>query len=297
MTDMTDINLTSPPRVRTAVAAGLFDGVHIGHRKVIEEADRLPFDTAVFTFMTETVTSKPGMLPLMTSQRKKAVFTSLGVRYCLAADFMRLRDLSGSDFVKTILKEGMNAAAVVCGEDFRFGANASCGTDELKAYCKPLGIETVILPPVLESGEIVSSTTIRTLIGDGKIERANILLGEPFCYSAIVVRGRQLGRTLDFPTINQRYENIVVPMFGVYLSRTSIGGSTYSSVTNIGVRPTVCQSSEVISETHLIGCENIDLYGMEAQVSLLEFIRGERKFSSVEELKAQVKRDIARAKR
>lgn len=298
MVDLTGTN--DVPKNCTAVAMGLFDGIHHGHRAVIRTAiriaEQLPgIDPAVFTFDTSTVTSKGdgGVKYIHSREMKFELIEKLGVRYIYSPDFMNFRNLNGEEFVDLVLNDKLSAKFVICGEDFRFGRNASCGVDELDRICRRHGIQVRTVAPVLEDGGLrISSTMVRELIANGNIELANELMEEKFTLKLPVAYGRQLGRTLDFPTINQYIsQKQIAPKFGVYVSRTEVMGRIYRSITNVGVKPTV-GSDVPLAETYIIGFEGGELYGEVAKVSLVSFIREERKFDSVEQLKNQIAEDI-----
>lgn len=298
MVDLTGTN--NVPEYNTAVAMGLFDGLHYGHRTVIRYAadiaerfrDAVP---AVFTFDTASVTSK-GVDCILSREMKFELIDGLGVKYIYSPDFMNFKDLSGEDFVQLVLCDKLFAKYAVCGEDFRFGKGAAWGVAELDRLCRKSGITLYVVPPVREDGgERVSSTLIRKLIKEGKIEEANVMLGSRFTLKLPVAYGRQLGRKLDFPTINQYLpKRQIAPRFGVYASRTEVCGRVYRSVTNVGVKPTV-GSDAPLAETYIIDFDGGELYGETARVSLISFIRPERKFDGIDELKKQIAEDTARA--
>lgn len=296
MIDLTGTNAV--PQSGTAVAMGLFDGLHYGHRAVIgrsaEIAERNPgIVPAVFTFDTLSVTSKGGGVECILSREMKfELMENMGVRYVYSPDFMNFRDLSGEDFAELVLCGKMSAKFVTCGDDFRFGKGAKCGTDELDRLCRRHGIGLCVVPSVTEkNGVRISSTVIRELIKSGEIERANRLLGSCFTFKLPIACGRQLGRTLDFPTINQYLpKRQVMPKFGVYATKTEVGGQIYKSVTNIGIKPTV-GSEAPLAETYIIGFRGGELYGETAKISLISFIRPEMKFDGIDALKAQIARD------
>lgn len=242
------LNITSAdekPTEKTAVALGLFDGIHKGHRAVLGGAVSFRekgLAPAVFTFETETVTTKGnGSLEVILSHDLKEEFLSgMGMKYYFSPNFSEIKDMTAPDFVNEIIVRKMNAGAVVCGTDFRFGKGAYGGVKELKLLCEPQGIAVEIIPPAKIGGEVVSSTLIRNFIKEGKISRANEFLGYDFTLMLPVIHGNELGRTMNFPTINQRLpKEQLVPKFGVYASYTVIDGKKYGSVTNIGIKPTI----------------------------------------------------------
>lgn len=297
MVDLTGTN--NVPGSSTAVAMGLFDGLHYGHKTVIKYAADVAESTpgiepAVFTFDTASVTSKGsgGVEYILSHEMKFELIESLGVKYIYSPDFMNFKDLSGEEFVELVLCGKLNAKFAACGEDFRFGKGAKYGVNELDRLCRKHGISLRVVPPVTESRGIrISSTMIRELIRSGNIEKANLLLGSHFTMKLPVAYGSRLGRTLNFPTINQYLpKRQVMPKFGVYASKTEAMGKIYRSVTNIGVKPTV-GSEAPLAETYIIGFDGSDLYGETAKISLISFIRPEIKFDGVDELKAQIARD------
>lgn len=298
MVDLTGTN--DVPNSSTAVAMGLFDGLHYGHKTVIRYASDIAennpgIEPAVFTFDTASVTSKGngGVECILSREMKFELIEQLGVRYIYSPDFMNFKDLTGEEFAELVLCGKLNAKFVTCGEDFRFGKGAKCGVEELDRLCRKHGIRLYVVPPVRENQGIrISSTMIRELIRGGDIEKANLLLGSHFTMKLPVAYGRKIGRTLDFPTINQYLlKRQVMPKFGVYASKTEVLGKIYKSVTNIGVKPTV-GSDAPLAETYIIDFDGSDLYGETAKISLISFIRPEMKFDGVEALKAQIARDL-----
>ncbi len=289
------------PSKKTAVALGVFDGLHKGHRSVINTAakfDKEGLDLAVFTFNTKSVTSKAdGKLDILLSDELKfKMFEELGVKYVFSPDFYEIKEFTPKMFVKKILVERLNAKIVVCGENFRFGKNASAGIDELNKLCEEYDIKTVVVPFLVYEDKPISSTIIRNLIKDGDIETANELLGYDFHFRSKIVAGNRLGRTINFPTINQNFSYMhLVPKYGVYASVSVVKGKWLPSITNIGVKPTVGDQKKPLSETHIIDFDE-NLYGKEVTVYLKKYIRSEKKFNGLDELKKQIKDDIEVAK-
>ncbi len=282
---------------KTSVALGLFDGVHLGHRKVLElalkssENGTIP---AVFTFAPENVLHKPTGKDgyIYDSQEKQRILREMGFNTIYSPHFSHVCHMTGEAFAKEILVKRLNVAEVFCGENFHFGKNASCGVADLRKFGEKLGFRVTVAEDAFYNGKIVSSGEIRQLLLNGDIVGANELLGCPYAVSAQVVDGAKLGRTIGFPTANQLYrENQLVPKFGVYRGKTEIDGVTYSTMTNIGRKPTVNYGGIPLAETYICGFSG-DIYGRIIQVKLLEFIRPEKKFNSVEELTAQIAEDI-----
>ena len=284
-------------RFETAVALGLFDGVHLGHQAVIRQAAEKKSEgliPAVFSFKTDTVTSKghDGKLEmLLTDEDKQARFETLGMEYLFSPEFSHFKDMSDEEFVSKIMKEKLNARFAVCGEDFRFGKNAMGDAEKLKALGEKYGIEVQVVEQLSLNGKAISSTEIRRCVRDGKISEANEMLGYRYGYNLPVEHGYQRGRTWDFPTINQEIpKGLVMPKFGVYCSKVKVGDRLYSGVTNIGVKPTVKVETAPLAETFIIGYSG-DLYGEKIAIELYEFIRPERLFGSFAELKAEIGRN------
>ncbi len=286
---------------QTSVALGFFDGVHRGHRRVIETAVTLAGDSlipAVFTFTMNGSgpAKKKGAGELTTLEQKTELLKAMGIQEIYAPDFSAFCNMSGEEFVQRVLQERMRAAAVCCGQDFRFGKGASCDAKALEALCRPYGIACTILEEVLDEGEAVSSTRVRQAIAQGQVEKAAKLLGRLYCLDFPVAHGKQLGRKLQFPTINQPIPpQMALPRLGVYATMAQVDGKIYAGVTNIGVRPTVEQGMAPRAETYLIDFSG-DLYGRQVPVSFLSFLRPEQKFASVELLRDQIAQDAQRAK-
>ena len=285
---------------QTAVALGFFDGVHRGHRRVIEKAVELAngnLTPAVFTFtMNESgPAKKQGAGEITTLEQKIRILKSMGIQQIYAPEFSDFCNLSGEEFVSRILKEKMNAAAVGCGRDFRFGKGASCDAAALSRFCEKAGLSCTILEEVMDEGEAVSSTRVRRAIAAGEMEKARQLLGRRYFLDFPVEHGKALGRKLQFPTINQPIpQQMVLPRFGVYATMAQVDGNFYAGVTNIGVRPTVEKGMAPRAETYLIGFSG-DLYGKQVPVEFLSFLRPEQKFHSVEALRDQIASDAQTA--
>jgi riboflavin kinase/FMN adenylyltransferase len=277
---------------KTSVALGMFDGVHVGHHEVIKSAlSQTHLTPAVFTFR---VLRKPGG-SIIPYQMKFNLLKSKGISTIFSSDFDSVRDMTPEEFVQQILIEKMNCAQVSCGEDFRFSRGAGADSYDLKRICEAHGIGASIIKSVEIEGYPVSSTRIRQAIISGKIALANKMLGYDLTYELEVVEGQKLGRKLGTPTINQIIpSDCTMPKFGVYKSRVCVDVINYVAVTNIGVKPSVNYGDSPLIETYIPGF-NMDIYGQTVKVSLQEFIRDEKKFSSLEELKAQISLDVKEA--
>ena len=285
-TESLEENLPAGP---SAIALGLFDGVHRGHQAVIGAAvaqRRAGLVPCVFTFTTigGAPESKRDFSLLQTEAQKEKTLERLGVEWVITPDFSRFRGMSPQDFVTQVLVEKMNAKFIACGEDFHFGKDAAGSARDLQEICAPLGVEVQLVPPVLEKGEPISSTRIRRALREGEVEAVDRLLGRPFAIEGEVLHGRQLGRAMGCPTTNQRFPiGMTIPKFGVYAVVVTLpDGRRYTGAANVGVKPTV-GSEEVLCETLLNGFSG-DLYGQNLTVEFHRFIRGEQKFPSLEEL-------------
>ena len=286
---------------KCAVALGIFDGVHLGHRAVLDlalEQEKNGLVPAVFSFSPSAVirkTSGQDGYIYNWSQKfhmlQKLGFSGENIHF---VDFEDVCGFSGEEFCEKILKNRfLNAEAVCCGKDFRFGKDASCGVEDLERFGEKYGFEVHTADDVEIDGAAVSSGRIRRLLMSGGIEKAEGLLGMPYRISGKVVHGRQIGRTIDFPTVNQLFEERqLVPVFGVYASSAVIDGKKYDSVTNIGVKPTVGAEKAPLAETHIIGFSG-DIYGRSIDIELRKFLRPEVKFNSLDELKKQISKDVS----
>jgi len=286
---------------KCAVALGIFDGVHLGHRAVLDLALRQKengLTPAVFSFSPSAVLRKTSGQDGYVYNWSQKFYTLQNLGFSgeniHLVDFEDVCGFTGEEFCEKILKNRfLNAEAVCCGNDFRFGRGASCGVEELKRFGEIYGFEVHTADDVKIDGVTVSSGEIRQLLLNGEIEKAERLLGMPYMISGKVVHGRQIGRTIDFPTVNQLFaDGQLVPAFGVYASTAVIDGKSYDSVTNIGVKPTVGAESSPLAETHIIGFSG-DIYGRSIDIVLKKFLRPEVKFNSLDELKKQISKDVS----
>ena len=272
--------------MKNALALGTFDGVHKGHRQVLS----LPEDCHKIA-VTFSKPPKNSSL-ISTNEDKCRILKEIGIDEIVTLDFEKVKDISATDFLNMICKK-YNPTLFSCGFNNRFGKGAKGDTALLSQYCKANDIELKCAEPVTYNGNTVSSTLIREMISNGNLNEANSLLYEPFSFVSEVIKGEQRGRTIGFPTINQRYpENLVKPKFGVYKTKINLDGKEYYGITDIGIRPTF-MSDYIISETFIKDFSG-DLYGKKLRVIPLEYLREEKKFSSLEELKKQIAEDLRR---
>lgn len=309
MTIFHDLPRKSPAQA-VAIALGMFDGLHTGHMSVLNALmgsigktaatpceqenpanTRSGLAACVFTFSVSNERPDSKTYGHVLSERSRdAILECLGIDYVFEPEFSDFRDMSPEEFAGDFLGKYLNAKLVFCGEDFRFGKNAAASADDLKRLL-PNGTRAEIVPLVRDNYGVVSTTRIRSLVQAGDMQGAAGLLGRAFLIDFTVEHGRRLGRGLGVPTINQALpDDFIRPCFGVYASVTVIGGKRYTSVTNVGVKPTV-GSDKVLAETYIEDFSG-DLYGQNVPVELVGFIRGEQKFESVEALFARIKEDI-----
>ncbi|MBE6775649.1 MAG: bifunctional riboflavin kinase/FAD synthetase [Ruminococcaceae bacterium] len=284
----------------TAVALGYFDGIHMGHQavlnKALEMAEEKGLTPVVMLFDIHPRKLLTGKVPpiLLSEERKRGLLKEMGFEV-FEFGFREAMNYSPEQFEEKILLGQLNAKVVVCGYDYHYGKGGKGSPETLKNELTPKNIEVYSLSPVYLGEEAVSSTKIRHLINDGEIERANYMLGDYFTYDFTVEKGDGIGHKLGFPTINQFFpEDFIIPKYGVYASRVKIDGRLYASVTNIGTRPTV-SGENMRSETCIFDFDG-DLYGRRVEVSLMKFLREEKKFPSLSELKEAVSKDITKAK-
>jgi len=284
----------------TAVALGYFDGIHMGHQavlnKALEMAEEKGLTPVVMLFDIHPRKLLTGKVPpiLLSEERKRGLLKEMGFEV-FEFGFREAMNYSPEQFEEKILLGQLNAKVVVCGYDYHYGKGGKGSPETLKNELTPKNIEVYSLSPVYLGEEAVSSTKIRHLINDGEIERANYMLGDYFTYDFTVEKGDGIGHKLGFPTINQFFpEDFIIPKYGVYASRVKIDGRLYASVTNIGTRPTV-SGENMRSETCIFDFDG-DLYGRRVEVSLMKFLREEKKFPSLSELKEAVSKDKTKAK-
>ena len=278
----------------TCVALGYFDGVHSGHTEVIKNTVRYAKDnnlkSVVLTFdqSPSAVLNSENKETITSNFTKCDIIESYGIDCIFMPEFREYMDYSTETFVREILQKKLKAKAVFCGFNYRFGKGGEGTCDDLKELCRKYGIEAIVIPPVYYNGEPVSSTRIRKCITLGNVSEANAMLGHYFSIDSRVLPGRRLGKKLGFPTLNQKLlPNGVKPFFGVYASVYTYKGISLPAVTNVGIKPTV-GSNMPLAETWVFDNEIERMYNRRICVSLIDFIRMEQKFDSVEELKAAV---------
>lgn len=277
---------------KRSIALGAFDGLHRGHRAVLERAlDCGEYLPAALTFAA----SPSGEPSLLTGEDREALLRRAGFREVYTLRFEDVRDIPAETFFRDYLLGRWQGGRFACGEDFRFGRSAEGDAGLLQALCKAAGAEFQVAPPVTDDAGKISSTRIRQAVEAGDMETANRLLGRPFGFAGEVIHGNHLGTGLGTPTLNQAYPKaLAAAKFGVYAAwcRTPMGDRY--GVTNIGVKPTV-GSDRVLAETWLPGFSG-NLYGKRVRIFLLGFIRPERKFPSLDALRAEILQNAEQAR-
>ncbi len=284
---------------------GNFDGVHRGHRALIDELVRqnkarevrLPLGALLFTRPPAAVLFGHAAPQLNTAEEKLELLREAGLRFAVLFDFEELKDMEPDEFVRQILIETCHCRLAVCGFNYTYGAK---GAGDVARLASTFGAHPdrtlAVVPPVTEGGQTVSSSLIRTLLEQGRPEEAARLLGRPFFLTGTVQSGKHVGNTLGYPTANLTFpKGGLVPAHGVYLSTVRVGRRTYYGLSNVGTRPTFDDGNCVNCETFLLDFHG-DLYGKQVRISLLRYLRAEQQFPTVEALQAQIAQDIRRAK-
>jgi riboflavin kinase/FMN adenylyltransferase len=287
----------------SVLAIGNFDGIHLGHQAILRATvERARTLNAVSTALTFDPSPRKVLRPetapprLSTNAQRMEWFNALGLEAVVVLAFtLELARLSPAEFVEQILVRDLHVKAVLVGENFRFGHKQAGDVKLLSELGTKHGFAVAIVPPVVYRGEVVSSTIIRRDVAEGDVSHGGRLLGRPFSLTGEVVSGTGTGRRFTFPTLNLAVEQELLPARGVYITRTCLEGETRShrSVTNIGMRPTFNGSSLSV-ETHLLDAQ-LATAPKRMEVRFWKRLREEKKFSSPEELRAQVARDNARA--
>ncbi|MBQ7037835.1 MAG: riboflavin biosynthesis protein RibF [Clostridia bacterium] len=286
------------PTTHRAVALGVFDGLHIGHRAVLAAAcGVIDEDGAILTATALCMTGVPKHKSgrLLTAWREAQLLDTLGTDEWIEMPFEEVHELSPERFVREILCDLLHARVVCCGYNYQFGKHGVGTVDTLRTLCEPLGIRVIVVNAVERDGKIISSTRVREAVAAGDMVTAAQLLGRPFSVELPVTDGDHRGRQWGVPTLNQVFPaDYAVPRYGVYASLVVVGEHQYHAVTNIGVHPTVGGVKEPQAETWIREFEG-ELYGKTVHVMLVRFLREERCFAGVEELKKQIAIDAETA--
>src|ERR671921_2657854 len=287
----------------TVLTLGVFDGLHLGHQLIMQTVvERARTVGAVPTVKTFDPHPRAVLLPesapplLQTFDQKVEAFGVLGVEQTIVIRFTReFASVRAEEFLRDVVYERLQAREAYLGRGFAFGRGREGDIELLRRVSRELGFFADEVPEVRLRGRRISSSRIRGLLADGRVNLARRMLGRPYGVEGVIVRGQQRGRTLGFPTANLRPANRVIPRAGVYVTATLIEGAWRRSVTNVGVRPTFEKEAEPSVETFVMDWGG-DLYGDVVRVRFLRRLRDERRFASVEELKRQIGRDAARAR-
>lgn len=282
----------------TAVAIGKFDGLHLGHRKLLREIIAQKEDglkAAVFTFdpSPEIFFGMNPSRELSTNSEKRQLFEEIGIDILVEFPFNKeTAAISPESFVIDILRKRMNAAFVAAGTDLSFGAMGKGNFELMSSLARHLDFEAKKIDKIERNGKVISSTLIRELVEKGNMEEAAACLGEPYRITGKIVHGRALGRRIGIPTLNQiPPADKLLPPYGVYYSEVRADGKVFKGMTNIGIKPTVTDEHRTTAETYLYDFSG-DLYGEYADVKLLTFRRPEQRFADIDELKRTMQEDI-----
>lgn len=281
---------------KRVIALGFFDGVHLGHgallRRVAEAAGLEQAIPCAFTFDRSPAAALTGReVPLLTGveDRRWLMETLYGIREVIVAPFDVMRSMDWREFVTDYLQKELHAVHVVAGHDFHFGYKGEGTPQRLAQLCAQMGMGCDIIPKVEVDGITVSSTYIRTLAAEGRVEEAARFLGHPHIMSGSVVHGNELGRTLGTPTANLLVRpGVIAPAFGVYASRAVLPEGVFMAVTNVGVRPTVNAGMAGVTVEPWILDYQGNLYGKTIRLEFYKRLRPERRFGSVDELRAAI---------
>lgn len=279
-----------------SIALGYFDGVHLGHRAVINSAVNFAKEnnlkSAVITFKDHPCCFFYGVCPkyILTREQRREKLASSGIDYLYELDFdEKLSSLSAQEYLENILVKYFTPKSISTGFNHHFGAQKSGTPEFLRNNSKKYGYEYFEIPPQKIDNEIISSTAIRNYLQNGQIEKANKMLKDNFAITGIVVEGQKLGRKLGFKTANLIYPPELIDLpFGVYETNTQYG----KGITNFGIRPTVSSTQKPVAETHILNFAR-DIYGEKINVEFVRMLRKEQKFNSVDELKQQIAKDIS----
>lgn len=286
----------------TVVALGTFDGCHLGHLSVLNaalnEAKKRRIKCAVYTFenIPRSSIERKDVPCIFTLDEKIKFIRKTGIDYIAIDKLENVRNMSGEEFFETILKKSLHASCASCGFNYRFGKNAMWNSRDLASFFEKVGGSVRISEEITAFGKPLCSTVIRELIENGEVEKI-LDFSPPYSIYSEVLHGKMLGRMIGIPTVNQKIPaGKVIPKRGVYITECEIGEDVYPSVTNVGMRPTTDgENAPENVETHIIGYEG-NLYSSFVRVNFYRFLRSEKRFSSVEDLKNQILLDEKSAK-
>ena len=286
----------------TVLTLGVFDGLHLGHQRIMQTVVERARDVrAVATAITFDPHPRAVLHPesapplLQTLDQRLANFEILGIQQAIVVPFdHEFADTPAEEFLSDIVRDRLHAREVYLGRGFAFGRGRTGNIDLLRKMSAQLGFFADEVDEVQLRGQRISSSAIRKHLAAGRVNLVRRMLGRPYGVEGVIIRGNRRGHTIGFPTANLKPHNRVVPKYGVYATATLIDGTWRRSITNIGVRPTFETEAEPSIESYIFDFEG-DLYGDVLRVRFLHRIRDERKFSGIDELKAQIQLDSARA--
>lgn len=277
------ININEP----ISLCLGYFDGLHIGHRLLIDEAVKSNYAPALLTFEFDEHIFLKNKKYITSLLDKEILCENYGLKYLFILHFdQKVMNLTPEEFIDQVIKK-LNAKEVIVGEDFSFGKNAQGNIKTLKEFADFL---LKVVPELKEDGFKVGTSRIIDLIEKGNISEANKLLGYSYQITGIVQNGFHTGTNHHFPTANIKLNNYVIPKFGVYASKVKIEGKEYLSMTNIGLHPTINELKDALLEVYIFDFQQ-DIYGKNISVQLIDFIREEKKFPNAENLYKQIEQD------
>ncbi len=283
---------------KLSLAMGYFDGVHLGHQKVIKKAVELAKSngtkSAVITFKDHPCCFFYGVCPkyILTRKERQEKIAELGVDYLYEFDFAKIANLSAQEYLKDIIIKNFSPIGISTGFNHHFGAGKTGSPEFLEKMSHVYNYIYNKTEAEKLNGETISSTKIRQLLSNGQIETANKMLGYKFQLEGKVITGQQLGRKIGFRTANVLYPNELIDLpFGAYATIITYQNKTYKGVTNFGIRPTVSTTEQCTVETHILNFDK-DIYNENIKIEFIKMLRAEKKFNSIEELKKQIQKDI-----
>ena len=292
------IDPKQPLDFHTSAGIGNFDGIHLGHKKIIDAVKRYSEKNStcscVITFNPhpQKVLGRKDVSLIFPLERRFKMLESTGIDAVICLDFTReLSKVSAENFVKDILLDRLKIKDIVVGPGFSFGHKRKGNVDLLRSMGETHGFNTVVAGAARVGDRVVSSSAIRDLVREGEIYESNRFFGYDYYIEGVVVEGEKRGRKLGFPTVNLDTEWEILPKPGVYATYVKLSDGFHGSITNIGIRPTF-EESKLTVETHIFDF-NDDLYGEEVRVNFVERLRDEKRFESVDKLVEQINHDIA----
>jgi len=283
---------------------GNFDGVHRGHLKILERvrrgaAERGGVPMAMTFDPHPPRVLRPDKAPplLMTTAQRLDALRQAGMQAVAVVEFTReLSQWEPEMFVRTVLVDWLRVSEVWVGANFLFGRNRGGNFSVLRSMGQRHNFRADKIDPVRYKEFIVSSTRIRRLVSEGRVDEAGALLGHPYCLDGLVVEGKGRGRAIGFPTANLQTDNELIPPHGVYATVLAVDGVEHPAVTNVGVRPTFGDSTEITVESHVLNFQE-SLYGRRVRLAFVQRLRDERQFADVDALREQIEADRRRAER